>query len=116
MTGIPFGAIVLTDFPFTDLSSAKRRPALVVSTDNDRRTDVVVAYITSVPHAEQLDAAPIAPTPGNGLKVPSLVRFDKLATLDVSILAGRLGSADPAWLAENRLTFFAVFGFSTLGN
>lgn len=71
MTGIPFGAIVLTDFPFTDLSSAKRRPALVVSTDNDRRTDVVVAYITSVPHAEQLDAAPIAPTPGNGLKVLS---------------------------------------------
>ena len=42
MTGIPFGTIALTDFPFTDLSAAKRRPALVVSTDNDRRTDVVV--------------------------------------------------------------------------
>ena len=49
MTAIPFGAIVLTDFPFTDLSAAKRRPALVVSTDNHRCTDVVVAYITCVP-------------------------------------------------------------------
>ena len=111
MTGIPFGAIVLTDFPFTDLSATKRRPALVVSTGNDRRTDVVVAYITSVPLAAQLDAAPIAPTPGNGLKVPSMVRFDKLATLDTGILAGRIGFADPAWLAEHRATFFAVFGF-----
>jgi mRNA interferase MazF len=114
MTGVPFGAIVLTDFPFTDLSAAKRRPALVVSTDNDRRTDVVVAFITSVLNAKLLDAAPIAPTPGNGLKVPSMVPFDKLATLDVGILAGRLGSVDPVWLAAHRATFFAVFGFSTL--
>lgn len=30
---IPFGAIVLTDFPFTDLTAAKRRPALVISTE-----------------------------------------------------------------------------------
>lgn len=62
MTGIPFGTIVLTDFPFTDFSAAKRRPALVVSTDNDRRTDVVVAFIISVLRAEVPDAASIAPT------------------------------------------------------
>ena len=37
MTDIPFGTVVLTDFPFTDLSSSKRRPALVVSADNGRR-------------------------------------------------------------------------------
>ena len=58
MTGIPFGAIVLTDFPFTELTAAKRRPALVVSTDNHRRTDVVVAYITSVPRGDP-DTMPI---------------------------------------------------------
>jgi len=32
----PFGSIVLARFPFTDLSGDKRRPALVVSRDNDR--------------------------------------------------------------------------------
>jgi hypothetical protein len=33
---LAFGSIVLTCFPFTDLSGAKRRPALVVSRDNER--------------------------------------------------------------------------------
>jgi mRNA interferase MazF len=110
MNDIPFGAIVLTDFPFTDLSSVKRRPALVVSTDNSRRTDIIVAYVTSVVRSEP-DAVPIAPSPKNGLKVPSMVRFDKIATIDKSIIAGRLGIADPAWLTRHRSAFFRVFGF-----
>ncbi len=112
---ILFGAIVLTDFPFTDLTAAKRRPALVISTDNGRRTDLVVAYITSVGRSDP-DAMPIPATPGTGLKVPSVVRFDKLSTIDVSIIAGRLGNADPAWLASSRAAFYGVFGFSKLGN
>jgi mRNA interferase MazF len=43
------GDIVLVPFPFTDLSSSKRRPALVISPDtfNDQMEDVVVAAITS---------------------------------------------------------------------
>jgi mRNA interferase MazF len=43
------GDVVLVPFPFTDLSSAKQRPALVVSTDafNAIRDDVLVAAITS---------------------------------------------------------------------
>jgi mRNA interferase MazF len=115
MSGIVFGAIVLTDFPFTDLTATKRRPALVISTDNERRTDVVVAYITSVPRSEP-DAMPILPTSGNGLKVPSLVRFDKIATIHKDIIVGRLGDADPAWLAEARRVFFGVFGFGASTN
>ena len=40
--------IVLVPFPFTDLSSAKRRPALIVSPDNyNVEKDVVIAYLTS---------------------------------------------------------------------
>ena len=43
------GDIVLVSFPFTDLSSSKRRPALVVSPDtfNERMQDLVLAAITS---------------------------------------------------------------------
>jgi len=109
---IPFGTIVLTDFPFTDLSSAKRRPALVISTDNERRADVVVAYISSVARNEP-DSVPIPPTATNGLKVASTVRFDKIATLEKKIVSGRLGSVDPAWLRQHRGKFFAVFGFGS---
>ena len=105
-----FGAIVLARFPFTDLSGDKRRPALVVSRDNGRRADVVVCFITSVPRSGP-DAAPIAATPGTGLKVPSVVRFDKIATLEKSVVTGKLGDVPPAWLAAHRATFFGVFGF-----
>jgi mRNA interferase MazF len=41
------GTIVLTPFPFTDLSTSKRRPALVISKNNQQKTDIVVAYISS---------------------------------------------------------------------
>jgi hypothetical protein len=106
MTGVPFGAIVLTDFPFTDLSASKRRLERVVSGDNDRRIDVVVAYITSFPRIEP-DAVPIMPTPENGLKVSSLVRFDnwqrwtRRSSPDVRATPIPAGSCD---------TFFGVFG------
>jgi mRNA interferase MazF len=112
VTEIIFGAIVLTDFPFTDLTATKRRPALVVSTNNDRRLDVVAAYISSIGRADP-DAVPIAPTSANGLKLPSWVRFDKIATIDKSIIAGRIGDVDPVWLANARKTFFGVFKFGS---
>ena len=43
------GDIVLVSFPFTDLSSSKRRPALVLSPDsfNELGQDVVLIAITS---------------------------------------------------------------------
>ena len=104
----PFGSIVLTRFPFTDLSGDKRRPALVVSRANDRRPDLVVCFITSIQRTGP-DMAPLAATTGTGLKVPSVVRFDKLATL----IAGRLGAVPADWLAANRTTFFGVFGFGS---
>jgi mRNA interferase MazF len=107
----PFGTIVLARFPFTDLSGEKRRPALVVSRDNDRRTDLVVCFITSVPR-QGPDMAPLGPGDGTGLKLPSIVRFDKLATLDRGVIAGHLGAAPPDWLAAQARTFFGVFGFT----
>lgn len=105
-----FGSIVLARFPFTDLSGDKRRPALVVSRDNERRDDVVVCFITSVPRTGP-DMAALAAEPGTGLKVASAVRFDKLATLERSVIAGKLGDAPEAWLVAQRERFFGVFGF-----
>lgn len=105
-----FGSVVLARFPFTDLSGDKRRPALVVSRDNDRRTDLVVCFITSVPRTGP-DMVPLEAGRVTGLKVPSVVRFDKIATLERSVFTGKLGDAPAAWLAAHRRDFFDVFGF-----
>lgn len=48
------GSIVLTRFPFTELSGDKRRTALAVSRDNDRRSDLIVRFITSMPPAVRI--------------------------------------------------------------
>lgn len=49
MTPFSRGSVVLVPFPFTDLSAAKRRPALVVSSGeyNAATDDVIIAQITS---------------------------------------------------------------------
>ena len=39
---LEFGSIVLARFPFTDFSGEKLRPALIISRDNERRSDVVL--------------------------------------------------------------------------
>jgi len=44
------GEIVLVEFPFTDLSGSKLRPALVLA---EKKDDVLVAFITS--KAQNLD-------------------------------------------------------------
>ncbi|WP_051330500.1 type II toxin-antitoxin system PemK/MazF family toxin [Niveispirillum irakense] len=110
MIDIPFGSIILTAFPFTDLSSTKRRPALALSRDQAGVPDIIVAYITSVPRIDPF-AVPLFPDRENGLKVPSMVRFDKLATIDKSIISGRLGSVNQTWLQNQRALFYSVFGF-----
>jgi mRNA interferase MazF len=45
------GDIVLIPIPFTDLSSQKRRPVIVISNDtyNRKTTDIVVVAMTSNP-------------------------------------------------------------------
>ena len=60
------GNIVLVSFPFTDLTSSKRRPALIISPDsfNAAGKDLVLAAITSHitdnPKAIQLSGADFA--------------------------------------------------------
>ncbi len=41
-----------------------------------------------------------------------MVRFDKVATLDRAVIAGKLGDARAEWLDSHRATFFGVFGFA----
>lgn len=104
-----FGDIVLAQFPFTDLSGSKRRPVLVVSKASGSG-DVILCFITSVPRTGPGIVA-MYPRSGNGLKQRSVVRFDRIATLDDSLVAGRIGEASVDWLHKHADVFHGVFGF-----
>ena len=88
------GTIVLIPFPFTDLTGAKVRPALVVS-QLTKGEDMVVAFISSKVERGSLSTeVKIMPTRENGLKVPSTIRCMKIATLEKKIAIGERGVVD----------------------
>jgi mRNA interferase MazF len=90
------GTIVLTPFPFTDLTGVKVRPAVVVSPADRSGDDLILAFISSIiPRVllptEFLLLPPHVDFSATGLKGPSVVKCDKLATVHRRILLGELG-------------------------
>jgi len=92
--------IVLTKFPFTDLSSFSVRPALVVS-NGLIGEDVILIAISSVVRGIILASTDfILPTThpdfsSTGLKVSSVLRTHKLFTVHHSVIVRRLGLISP---------------------
>jgi mRNA interferase MazF len=88
--GVGAGVVVLVRFPFSDLSSSKLRPALVVASAGG--TDWILCQITSNPYS---DPAVVALTTGSfaegGLPRESFVRPAKLFTASESIVARPVG-------------------------
>ncbi|MDP2115401.1 MAG: type II toxin-antitoxin system PemK/MazF family toxin [Bacteroidota bacterium] len=85
------GDIVLIPFPFSDLSGAKNRPAIILIETDD---DVTVAFITTQLKWESQFDVLLQPSDFNGLKKVSLIRLNKLATIDKELVVGRLGSLE----------------------
>lgn len=85
------GDVVLIPFPFSDFSGAKNRPAVIlIETDED----VTVAFITTqLKWKTEFDVL-LQSSDLNGLKKDSLIRLNKLATIDKELVIGRLGSID----------------------
>jgi mRNA interferase MazF len=91
------GDVVLVPFPFTDLSSAKQRPGLVVSADvfNSARDDILVAAITSQVPATLAPDEFVIPTEELamcGLPKPSILRLMKLVALHRQVVIKRIGA------------------------
>jgi mRNA interferase MazF len=88
------GDIVLIPIPFSDLTSQKRRPVLILSNNdyNQRYQDVIVVAITSnvVDREYQVIITNEEMAEGE-LKVTSAVRADKIYTLSQSIIVKKFG-------------------------
>lgn len=107
------GDIVLVRFPFTDLSSTKLRPALVLSSPT-RHGDVILAFITTQRNLREPNDVLLTPESigfsDTGLKSASAIVLSKLATLNSRIVLGKIGHLPPALLTEVNQKLSAVLG------
>jgi mRNA interferase MazF len=99
------GTIVLTKFPFTDLSSTKRRPGIVVSATSNNKNDIIIAFISSVvpPQLEPTDYlfnTQHTDFTSTGLKKDSVIKLNKLATINASVLSGEIGKVSANTMQE----------------
>lgn len=93
------GDIVSVPFPFTDLSSAKLRPAIVVSNNYiDNTGDVIIVMVTSQYKMDGVNI-PIGPNDID-IELPkqSYVRCHRIVTIDNDIIANKIGSLSAEYL------------------
>lgn len=91
MTKLNFGDIVLLNFPFTDTIRKKRRPALILNDFEDG--DILVCRITSQIYTTPFDIL-IPNWETTGLKLPSVIRVHKLATLQKGMTEKIMGQIE----------------------
>ena len=89
------GDIVLVPFPFTDLRTTKRRPALIISNEMVNATgDVIIVMITSQNKNDvfqiEIDITHVSPS----LPKTSFVRCHRVATIDVNLIMSLIGHAN----------------------
>ena len=86
-TAYSFGDVVLVQFPFTDQTTSKKRPAVVVSVAayHQQRPDVIVMAVTSqiLRRAGAVGEVLISDWQGAGLPKASLIK-PVLATSDLA--------------------------------
>jgi mRNA interferase MazF len=93
------GDVVVLNFPFSDLSQTKRRPALVIAvlTGND----LILCQITSQARADEYSVS-LESTDfvSGGLNQSSRIRPNRLFMADSGIIAYRVGQVSDAKLGD----------------
>lgn len=109
------GDIILITIPFSDLTSSKVRPALVLSPENQSENDLIVALITTNIH-RQLRATdhPLRTGdkdfPATGLRLDSVFRMSKIFNLDKALAKRRLGGVPPTLMRKLETRLKAALG------
>ena len=87
-----FGEIILAEYPFTNETDFKKRPALVILDPDDG--DILLARVSSQPFESDYETT-IGDWESAGLRFPSWVRLHKLVTLQKSLIDKSLGKLSP---------------------
>ncbi len=94
MTDYKFGDIVLVPFPFTDQTTTKRRPAVIVSSNayNQDKPNIVIMAVTSqIRDSDYFGDVRIRDWQRAGLLKPSVVK-PILTTIEKGLVIRKLGS------------------------
>ena len=93
------GDIVVVPFPFTDLSSARKRPALALS--NLEGDDIIICEITSVMRKDSYVVSLENKDLESGkLKTNSIIRPNRILTIDKSKINYKFGKIKDSKLQE----------------
>ena len=98
-----YGEIWLVRFPFSDLTSTKVRPALVIAVHREEL--IILGIFSKIPTVELQETWVLIPEDhpdflATGLKKTSLIRGDKIATVNQSVFMKQLGTLSPQLLGE----------------
>jgi mRNA interferase MazF len=105
MDKIETGTIVLLKFPFTDGITYKRRPALVLKDFEDG--DLLVCRITSKIYKSKYDIY-LDNWLMFGLKLPSVVRVHKMATMEKNMMETIMGQIDETALEKVKSLYLSI--------
>lgn len=101
------GSVVLIRYPFTNLTGAKVRPALVLTPDHllPRLDDVLCLFISAAMPDDLLPTDFVLESghlsfPKTGLKRRSVLRMHKLALLHKALVLRVLGEGDQSLMQE----------------
>ncbi len=103
------GDVVVLLFPFSDLSSSRKRPAVVVA--NLSGDDLILAQITTA--SARIDEYAVSLETKDfqtgKLDVLSLIRPNKLFTADISIISSKIGTLKETKVKEIQDSLVNIF-------
>ena len=98
------GDILLINFPFTTLINTKKRPVLVVKSENEYH-DFLCFQITSKSTQANLQIIEQADITNGNLKLVSYVKYDKCFTLNSELVDKKLASVNSTMMAKLKKLF-----------
>ena len=98
------GDIVLIKFPFTTLSRSKKRPVLVIKSENEYH-DFVCFQITSKKAQINVLNIQLSDLHTGDLKLISYVKYDKCFTLNTELVDKKLACVNEVFLAQVQKLF-----------
>ena len=106
-----FGDLTIARVPFSDFTSHRRRPVIVISATafNQSQSDALVVPLTSQPEAARVNALYIPHWEELGLSLPSWIK-PAITTVHQSRLVEKLGEVDPPFLREIFLFLSSFLG------